>query len=259
MAQNKLSSPNEIIRKVFGFLRGHKSKSARKSVGAAPETTREAAPASSATKTTTAPAQTTAAAPVAPVEQKPKNDIQTPSQRTNADGSIFTEQSAPTTAPSEVDDSASHRSSVHDKPLPVPDTKVSEPVVAASSKPIASQPSGSTNVGTTQPVVTDATPETNQAPVKSAKQSQGEPHLFKWVHGGKEVYLTGSFDNWAVSIPMERSQEDPNIFQAQVSIDETSPVSFKFVVDGEWRFAEDLPHETDAAGNVNNVVRSVTL
>jgi hypothetical protein len=34
------------------------------------------------------------------------------------------------------------------------------------------------------------------------------PTVFKWEHGGRDVYITGTFNNWEKRIPMHRSGND---------------------------------------------------
>lgn len=75
-----------------------------------------------------------------------------------------------------------------------------------------------------------------------------------WNHGGKKVQVTGEFDNWSVSVDMVQDTENTNRHVAMIPMDSTKDIEFKFIVDGEWKFAMDLPHRTDWRGNVNNVV-----
>ena len=34
------------------------------------------------------------------------------------------------------------------------------------------------------------------------------PTVFKWEHGGRQVFITGTFNNWERQIPMHRSGND---------------------------------------------------
>lgn len=34
------------------------------------------------------------------------------------------------------------------------------------------------------------------------------PTVFRWEHGGRQVYITGTFNNWEQQIPMHRSGND---------------------------------------------------
>ena len=57
----------------------------------------------------------------------------------------------------------------------------------------------------------------------------------RWAHPGKQVYITGTFDNWSLSVPMRRATIDGEEFEATVPVDRSARVEFKFVVDGVWR------------------------
>jgi len=67
------------------------------------------------------------------------------------------------------------------------------------------------------------------------------PTVFKWEHGGRQVFITGTFNNWESQISMHRSGNDftyiHNLKQGKHA--------FKFIVDDEWRFAPDLPTVAD--------------
>ena len=60
------------------------------------------------------------------------------------------------------------------------------------------------------------------------------PTVFRWEHGGNNVYLTGEFNRW-LGQPMHRSGADwvaiVNLLKGRHD--------YKFIVDGEWRFAPD--------------------
>ncbi|KAK8971764.1 hypothetical protein V6N11_081462 [Hibiscus sabdariffa] len=55
---------------------------------------------------------------------------------------------------------------------------------------------------------------------------KGIPTMITWSYGGKEVAVEGSWDNWKT----------------------------RFIVDGQWRYAPDLPWVQDGVGNANNVL-----
>lgn len=76
----------------------------------------------------------------------------------------------------------------------------------------------------------------------------------RWNHGGKKVQVTGEFDNWSVSVDMVQDTENSNCHVVEIPMDLSKDIEFKFIVDGEWRYANDLPHRTDWRGNINNVV-----
>ena len=76
------------------------------------------------------------------------------------------------------------------------------------------------------------------------------PTVFKWEHGGRNVYITGTFNNWERQIPMHRSGND----FSYVHNLQRGKHAFKFVVDDEWRFAPDQPTVADIEGRINNFI-----
>lgn len=101
--------------------------------------------------------------------------------------------------------------------------------VDVSSRSVASEPSVITINGTTDPVV---------------------PTVFKWEHGGRHVYITGTFNNWERQIPMHRSGND---FTYVHNLPKGKH-AYKFIVDDEWRFAPDQPTIADIEGRINNFI-----
>lgn len=76
------------------------------------------------------------------------------------------------------------------------------------------------------------------------------PTVFKWEHGGRNVYITGTFNNWDRRIPMHRSGND----FSYVHNLKRGKHAFKFIVDDEWRFAPDQPTVADVEGRVSNFI-----
>ena len=76
------------------------------------------------------------------------------------------------------------------------------------------------------------------------------PTVFKWEHGGRHVYITGTFNNWERQIPMHRSGND----FTYVHNLKRGKHAFKFIVDDEWRFAPDQPTIADIEGRINNFI-----
>lgn len=79
-------------------------------------------------------------------------------------------------------------------------------------------------------------------------------HEFIWRYGGKQVILTGNWDNWAASGQPMRYHADSGVFKCVLDLDPTVAWQFKFVVDGIWRCSLDFPTCCDAQGNANNVL-----
>ncbi|GAB1316233.1 Cruciform DNA binding protein [Madurella fahalii] len=75
---------------------------------------------------------------------------------------------------------------------------------------------------------------------------------FKWAHDAEEVYVTGTFDNWSKSEKLEKVGQ---VFQKTVALpDDSNPIYYKFVVDGEWTIDHTAPHGKDHDGNENNIL-----
>lgn len=112
---------------------------------------------------------------------------------------------------------------------------------------------------------------------------QGIPTMITWCYGGKEVAVEGSWDNWrirfiiflsfyltswiAVSclicaswmkfgfyisnrMPLQRSGKDFTIMKVLPS----GVYQYRFVVDGQWKYAPDLPWAQDDAGAAYNIL-----
>ncbi|KAL8848708.1 MAG: hypothetical protein Q9221_006252 [Calogaya cf. arnoldii] len=70
-----------------------------------------------------------------------------------------------------------------------------------------------------------------------------------------EVYVTGTFDDWAKSVKLDKVEEGDG-FAKRVELPLGQNISYKFVVDGNWCTSADEPQETDQDGNVNNTLTS---
>lgn len=76
------------------------------------------------------------------------------------------------------------------------------------------------------------------------------PTVFRWEHGGRQVYITGTFNEWSRQIPMHRSGNDFTYIHNL----KRGKHAFKFIVDDEWRFAPDQPTVADIEGRINNFI-----
>lgn len=76
------------------------------------------------------------------------------------------------------------------------------------------------------------------------------PTVFRWEHGGRDVYITGTFNDWTRQIPMHRSGNDFTYIHNL----KRGKHAFKFIVDDEWRFAPDQPTVADIDGRINNFI-----
>mmetsp|Transcript_3339 Transcript_3339/g.5194 ORF Transcript_3339/g.5194 Transcript_3339/m.5194 type:complete len:251 (-) Transcript_3339:151-903(-) len=76
------------------------------------------------------------------------------------------------------------------------------------------------------------------------------PTVFRWDKGGKTAFIAGSFNDWGDKIPMHRSGNDFTYIHALSREKHT----FKFFVDGEWRYAPDQPFVEAKDGDIINTI-----
>ncbi|XP_010551058.1 PREDICTED: sucrose nonfermenting 4-like protein [Tarenaya hassleriana] len=81
------------------------------------------------------------------------------------------------------------------------------------------------------------------------------PVPFIWRHGGRNVYLTGSFTRWSELVPMSQVEGCPTVFQVICNL-APGYHQYKFFVDGEWKHDEHLPCTNSEYGIVNTVLAS---
>ncbi|KAJ8379442.1 hypothetical protein SKAU_G00002200 [Synaphobranchus kaupii] len=81
--------------------------------------------------------------------------------------------------------------------------------------------------------------------------TQARPTVFRWKGTGKDIFLSGSFNNWANKIPLTKSQ---NNFVAILDLPEGEH-QYKFYVDGQWTHDPAEPTVTNHLGTVNNVIQ----
>ncbi|XP_044512337.1 SNF1-related protein kinase regulatory subunit beta-2-like [Mangifera indica] len=78
----------------------------------------------------------------------------------------------------------------------------------------------------------------------------GIPTMITWSYDGQEVAVEGSWDNWKTRIPLQRSGKDFTIMKVLPS----GVYQYRFLVDGQWRYAPDLPWVQDDVGNSYNIL-----
>jgi hypothetical protein len=79
-----------------------------------------------------------------------------------------------------------------------------------------------------------------------SSDGSGLPVIFKWTHGGQQVQLVGSFNNWQ-PIQMVRSG-----IEFSVALDLPRGVyKYRFVVDNEHKYAQDQPVTNTETGMQN--------
>mmetsp|Transcript_20452 Transcript_20452/g.29159 ORF Transcript_20452/g.29159 Transcript_20452/m.29159 type:complete len:389 (+) Transcript_20452:105-1271(+) len=94
-----------------------------------------------------------------------------------------------------------------------------------------------------------STTNTNM-PKSYVEEEDMVPTVFRWEHGGRQVYITGTFNDWSRQIPMHRSGNDFTYIHNL----RKGKHAFKFIVDDEWRFAPDQPTVADIEGRINNFI-----
>ncbi|XP_029019823.1 5'-AMP-activated protein kinase subunit beta-1b [Betta splendens] len=85
----------------------------------------------------------------------------------------------------------------------------------------------------------------------SKNPAQARPTVFTWSGAAKEVYVSGSFNNWATKIPLNKSQKN---FVAIVDLPEGEH-QYKFCIDGQWTLDPTGAVMTSKTGTVNNVIQ----
>jgi 5'-AMP-activated protein kinase regulatory beta subunit len=93
-------------------------------------------------------------------------------------------------------------------------------------------------------------PRPDPATIESFLNDDTVPTVFRWEHGGRQVYITGTFNGWSRQIPMHRSGNDFTYIHNL----KRGKHAFKFIVDDEWRFAPDQPTVADIEGRINNFI-----
>ncbi|GKU85486.1 hypothetical protein SLEP1_g159 [Rubroshorea leprosula] len=98
----------------------------------------------------------------------------------------------------------------------------------------------------------------------SARETGGMPSAvlipvqFVWPHGGKQVFLTGSFSRWYERVPMSQLEGCPNVFQVVWRLP-PGYHQYKFLVDGELRHDERQPFTTSEYGIVNTLLLATEM
>lgn len=146
-----------------------------------------------------------------------------------------------------------------------PSAGVSTPTSAQSSQQLQSQISAqqtnmnlnpSANAGNmTNPTsdMTDVAGIQNPPPLPAKLETV--PTAFRWVHGGNEVFVTGSFNNWQGKIHMYASNEGEGEYEEFTLLIDIPPGThhYKYIVDQEWRLDPDAP-VVQVGGVWNNVI-----
>lgn len=113
--------------------------------------------------------------------------------------------------------------------------------------PRSSSDASMSGVGSGDP---DAIAKSGNTSVENWLDDDTVPTVFRWEHGGRQVYITGTFNGWSRQIPMHRSGNDFTYIHNL----KRGKHAFKFIVDDEWRFAPDQPTVADIEGRINNFI-----
>jgi hypothetical protein len=116
--------------------------------------------------------------------------------------------------------------------------------------PPAPEPSASSTPTQRTTTTISTNEEQSLQPIIPETTTDVVPTVFKWEHGGRNVYITGTFNNWERQIPMHRSGND----FTYVHNLKRGKHAFKFIVDDEWRYAPDQPTIADVEGRINNFI-----
>ncbi|KAA8524869.1 hypothetical protein F0562_011292 [Nyssa sinensis] len=93
-------------------------------------------------------------------------------------------------------------------------------------------------------------PTQNTTEYEDMLSEKGIPTMITWNYDGKQVAVEGSWDNWKTREFLHRSGNDFSI----VKVLQSGVYNYRFIVDGQWRYAPDLPHERDDRGNMFNIL-----
>ena len=88
------------------------------------------------------------------------------------------------------------------------------------------------------------------------QESNSINFTFKWVYGGNEVFVIGSFNNWKERLRMDKRQ---NEFILEKELEKGTVCEYKFIVDNDWRFAHDQLTKKDQHGNINNWIDTANI
>ena len=77
------------------------------------------------------------------------------------------------------------------------------------------------------------------------------PTKIEYKEGGREVLITGSFNNWKEKIKM--SKNNNGFFEIEILLPK-GKYQIKFIVDGLWKCSNNIKQERDARGIKNNII-----
>ncbi|KAF6041527.1 PRKAB2 [Bugula neritina] len=93
-------------------------------------------------------------------------------------------------------------------------------------------------------------PSPTPAPPPQLKKDK-IPAVIKWDKGGKEIFVSGSFNNWETKIPLVKSESN---FYTIIDLPEGEH-HYKFLVDGQWKHNPDEPAMKSSKGSLHNTMK----
>jgi len=90
------------------------------------------------------------------------------------------------------------------------------------------------------------------AAASAPSSTKNYPVVFQWNNEGKNVRVSGSYDDWKSKTALVRSDSGCyNIVDVPIGTHE-----FKFIVDGTWQVDKNLTVKESGCGTMNNVITS---
>lgn len=96
------------------------------------------------------------------------------------------------------------------------------------------------------------TPSWMQSPSgnEDASNEQGIPTMITWSYDATDVAVEGSWDDWRTRKPLQKSGKDFTIMKVLPS----GVYQYRFIVDGQFKYAPELPWTQDEAGYYYNIL-----
>lgn len=91
----------------------------------------------------------------------------------------------------------------------------------------------------------------SRAESKAREKESKTKSIFEWNGGGRNVFITGSWDDFKEKLPMESIR--PGFYRIVLAIPSTDRVEYCFFVDGKEKVASDLPSIVNEKGDHVNV------
>ena len=91
-------------------------------------------------------------------------------------------------------------------------------------------------------------------PAPTDLESKSVNYTFRWPEGPTNVILTGEFDNWQATLPLDKTARGDFCVTYPLIFSERDKIYFKFIVDGEWTVNSAYPTEYGSDGIENNYI-----